>query len=197
MNSPAVGQLQFLSSVFKSVMSEYHPTRVLIVGCTTGNGFEHIDFDAVEHVAAVDINPEYLSVLRERYNGYMQKIELVCSDINACAFQPKAFDLIHCALLFEYVDPAETVRNIARWLSCTGVLTVVLQLRDDVLKKVSDSPFSSLKRLDAIMHLLEPEEFNEIALSNGLEQVRNEVTQLQSGKKFSTAVYAAATRFNA
>ena len=197
MSSPDVDQLRFLSEAFKAIMFQYHPARVLVAGCTTGNGFEHIDFDSVERVVGVDINPEYLSILRERYEVYMQKIELVCNDINACTFMPETFDLIHCALLFEYVDPVETVRNMVRWLSRRGVLAVVLQLPDDKLKDVSDTRFSSLKRLESIMHLVEPEEFDAIVLSEGLKQVRKEIRQLTSGKKFYMTVFAKAIRFNA
>lgn len=193
MNSPNVDQLRFLSNVFKEILSRYHPLRMLVVGCTTGNGFEHIDFDAVERVVAVDINSEYLLILRERYANYMHKIERVCNDINACAFKPKTFDLIHCALLFEYVDPEKTVRNITKWLSKKGVITVVLQLPDKKLTKVSDTSFHDLKRLDPIMHLVDPQEFNSIALSNELSLVSEEIKQLKSGKKFYIAEYVRKT----
>lgn len=190
MSSPDVDQLRFLNDAFHAVLSKYHPARILVAGCATGNGFEHIDYDVAERVVALDINPEYLRVLGERYSGHLNKIELVCSDVNACRFKPRAFDLIHCALLFEYLDPAETVRNLSGWLSNDGVLTVILQLPDETLKNVSDTPFNSLKRLESIMRLVDPREFDSIASSNRLRKVGEETRQLKSGKKFYAAVFA-------
>jgi ubiquinone/menaquinone biosynthesis C-methylase UbiE len=189
MDSPNVGQTRFLSAVFKTVLSDYHPARILVVGCATGNGFEHIDFDSIERIVALDINPGYLGVLRKRYSNYLDKIELICNDVNACKFEPHTFDLIHCGLIFEYVDPAKAVRNITKWLSRSGFLTIVLQVPDKKLKKVSDTSYNSLKRLDKIMHLVDPQEFNSIALSNNLTQVKEEIAQLKSGKEFYTSVY--------
>jgi ubiquinone/menaquinone biosynthesis C-methylase UbiE len=194
MNSPDVNQLRFLSNVFKMILSSYHPTSILVVGCATGNGFEHINFDTTERVVAIDINLEYLNILRKRYSKYLNKIELICNDVNDCKFEPNTFDLIHCALLFEYVNPAKTVRNITKWLSSNGVLTVVLQLPDKTSKPVSDTPFNSLKRLDKIMHLVNPQEFNQIALSNYLTQVSEEITQLKSAKEFYISIYGVKSR---
>lgn len=190
MNSPNVDQLRFLNDIFKEFLSKYHPKRMLVAGCATGNGFEHIDFSIIRRVVALDINPEYLDILRQRYSKYMNKIEIICNDINACKFRPQSFDLIHCALLFEYVDPAETIRSIAQWLSRNGFLTVVLQLPDKNLKQVSETEFNSLKQLDKIMRLVDSHEFNIIISANKLIKITEETKQLKSGKKFYTAVYA-------
>ncbi|MBI5464431.1 MAG: class I SAM-dependent methyltransferase, partial [Ignavibacteriales bacterium] len=120
MGSPNVGQLTFLNESFKSVLAERKPKSILVVGCTTGNGFEHIDYTVAERIAAVDINDSYLAILRERFGKHGDKIETICSDITSCRFYPESFDLIHCALLYEYVDVEETLAVIADWLTPGG-----------------------------------------------------------------------------
>ena len=43
MASPEVGQLQVLNQLFKMVLEEHRPESLAVLGCSTGNGFEHID----------------------------------------------------------------------------------------------------------------------------------------------------------
>jgi hypothetical protein len=57
MASPEVGQLQFLNAVFKETLARQRPKSLLVPGCATGNGFEHIDFTVTRRIVAVDINP--------------------------------------------------------------------------------------------------------------------------------------------
>jgi len=57
MASPDVGQLQVLNKLFKTVLEEQRPVSVAILGCSTGNGFEHIDTAITRRVVGIDINP--------------------------------------------------------------------------------------------------------------------------------------------
>jgi hypothetical protein len=43
MASAEVGQHQVLSQLFKTVLEEHRPLSLATLGCSTGNGFEHID----------------------------------------------------------------------------------------------------------------------------------------------------------
>ena len=190
MDSAGVGQLGFLNGVFAEILTEFHPRRLIVAGCTTGNGFEHIDFNVTEKVIAIDINEEYLSILRDRFSRHHDTITTVCADIEKCDIDPHAFDLVHCALIFEYVDPHTTIRNISSWLAPGGIMSVVLQLHDDNLKPVSETPFRKLKILEPILNLVDPEELKRIAASQGMECIREEIRQLESGKRFSLSIFS-------
>lgn len=193
MADPAVCQLEFLNGVFKKVLKAHPPRKMVVVGCSTGNGFEHIDYDAVEKVVAVDINPEYLAILRGRFEKHLDKIQTICADINDCKLPDSGFDLVHCALIFEYVDPQRTLRQLSRWLVPGGVMSVVLQMPDAAHAAVTDTAYRSLKLLDGFMRLVEPKRFETVAAERGFEVVERKTCRLDSGKEFYVALYAART----
>jgi ubiquinone/menaquinone biosynthesis C-methylase UbiE len=190
MADPEVGQHDFLNDVIKDVLKRHPPKKMLVAGCATGNGFEHIDYNTVEKVVAIDINPEYIEILRRRFVKHLDKIETICSDINECGFHGAAFDLIHCALIFEYLDPEKTLGRLRRWLARDGWMSVVLQMPDPASPLVTDTAYKSLRRLEGFMRLLDPEDLNMIAAANGLNIQESRTCRLLSGKKFYTALYS-------
>jgi SAM-dependent methyltransferase len=72
----AAGQLPALSAIFRGVYLEQRPRRVTVLGCATGNGFEHIDPAMTEEVIGVDINAAYLEVARKRFAASGFKLTL-------------------------------------------------------------------------------------------------------------------------
>lgn len=58
MNSPDVRQGEFLNRFFSEALAAFKPSAVLVCGCSTGNGLEHIDPTITEHVVGFDINPD-------------------------------------------------------------------------------------------------------------------------------------------
>ena len=60
---PEVAQAQALSKMMASVFTEYAPTSIAVIGCTTGNGFQHIDTKHTRRIVGIDINPAYLTVI--------------------------------------------------------------------------------------------------------------------------------------
>lgn len=184
-----VRQLDFLNGVFKDLLKAHPPRRLLVIGCSTGNGFEHIDYAVVEKVIAVDINPEYLAILRGRFEEHLDRIQTICADIEDCDLPAADFDLIHCALIFEYVDADRIVRRLSQWLAPGGIMSVVLQMEDAAHGAVTDTPYQSLKQLDGFMRLVEPERFDSIATSSGFEFIKHRICRLDSGKEFYVALY--------
>ena len=128
MGGPGVRQLQFLSQVFGDVGGELRPEGRAVLGCSTGNGFHHIDAAVTQRVVGVDINPRYLAVVAARFRHRLPGLELVCADVLQLDFAGGSFDLVHCALIFEYVDPEALVQRAAGWLRTGGALTAVIQL---------------------------------------------------------------------
>lgn len=190
MASPEVGQLQFLNKVFKETMALRRPGSLLVAGCATGNGFEHIDFAVTKRVVAVDINPAYLILLRERFRNVAKRIETVDKDILTCGFEPASFDLIFGGLVFEYIDASAALTRFRTWLKSDGILAAVLQLPDDRLPKVTATSFASLWSLAPVMKLRTGEAFDAAAATQGLVRVEAAVRCLTSGKRMYVASYA-------
>lgn len=189
MDSPAVGQLKFLGELFKDVLKNFKPGGIAVPGCATGNGFEFIDFNITNRVLAVDINPEYIKILSERFKIHLQNIETVCADLDSFEFGERKFDLVHCALVFEYIDTELFLKKINKALNKGGHLTVLLQLPYESSSPVSASGFNSLKSLEGFIKLLPPEEFNTLAVSNGFRGDSEKILTLESGKTFWFGTY--------
>ena len=156
MNSETVGQLPVLSSIFENALRDVPSKSLAVLGCGAGNGFDHIDPQRTEKVVGIDINPEYLSILRDSYGSKLRMLELICSDLDMFAYQDNSFDLIYAALIFEYVDFAKILKRVSRWLVMKGTLVTVLQLPSPQVKMISETPYSSLKSLEPLMHLVDP-----------------------------------------
>jgi ubiquinone/menaquinone biosynthesis C-methylase UbiE len=189
MNSETVGQLPVLNHIFDNVLKDVPSKKLAVLGCTTGNGFEHINPQVVERVLSVDINPEYLSILQRRYGSKLPMLELVCSDINTFSCPDNSFDLIYAALIFEYVDFVKILKRIFNWLAMNGTLAVVLQLPSLESKMISETPYSSLKSIEPIMHLVNPQTFNETAEKCGLKKSKEIEIPLKLGKQFLVSYY--------
>ncbi len=194
MASPGVGQLQLLNAVFRETLAARRPTSLLVPGCTTGNGFEHIDPARTKRIVAVDINPDYLMVLQERFPGLACLMETVNQDILACEFEPASFDLIFAGLVFEYLDAPAVLAQFRAWLKKDGALAVVLQLPDDRLPAVTETACAALQRLAPIMKLLTQEAFDFAAIAQGFERIDATVQCLSSGKRMYVALYVPRTK---
>jgi len=189
MASPEVGQLQVLSQLFETVLEEHRPESLAVLGCSTGNGFEHIDPGTTQRVVGIDINPSYLGVARTRFLGSLPMLELLEQDFTSAAFAIHPVSLIFAALVFEYVDVGEAVRNISRSLTPGGVLVAALQLPSPTSTPVTKTRFESLEALAPIMNLVSPEEFSLVCSENGLRAVRQTRLPLEQGKGLHVGFY--------
>lgn len=192
MGSPSVGQLQMLSEVFVQVLREVRPRSLAVLGCATGNGFEHVDPVVTRLALGVDLNLAYLAEVCRRFGESVPGLSLVCADLARFDLAPRTLDLVHAALLLEYVEPVGLIRRAARWLRPGGTLAIVLQLPSERSGKVSATPFTSLQRLEGAMKLAEPEVVRSAASSAGLVETQATTRVLESGKSFFLARYHAA-----
>ena len=142
----------------------------------------------VYKVTGVDINKEYISIAAKKYAGN-NKINFLTGDI--CDINPGKvkYDLIHCALIFEYVDVKACLENLTKYLSKAGALSVILQLPVKRQKMISATNYKSLESLSSIMKLVDPEEFKSIASEVGLTEIKKEIKTLSSGKSFYVGLY--------
>ena len=192
MGSPNVNQLSFLSSTFKKALEHHDSFTVALLGCATGNGLEHVKRESTHRVTAVDINPEYLEVLRQRYGNSLPGLEIVQDDLESCELEKQAYSLIFAGLVFEYLEPLALLQKIAKWLKVNGILVTVLQLPDDGAS-VTETPYTSLKSLNSIMSLIDPKQFKIIADDVGLMAIEQKFITLETGKSFYIGTYQKST----
>lgn len=189
MSAPNVDQLQMLNKIFSDVINEFQSKSIAVLGCTTGNGFEHMIKKNIERIVGVDINPEYLSICNERFEKKLPQLELVCADLKDVEFPDSSFNLIHAALVFEYVEYELLLSKISLWLKAKGILSVVLQLPSETSAPVSETDYQSLKILNPILKIIDPDEFSNKTVKNGLNEIQHNIIKLQSGKSFSVNKY--------
>jgi SAM-dependent methyltransferase len=190
MISPNVAQQPFLAQAFKDSLDNYDCSTVALLGCSTGNGLQYINKQATQRITAIDINPEYLDILRNRYEARVPGLEIMEADLETCALDHKAYSLIFAGLIFEYLQPRILLPKIANWLRSDGTLVSILQLPVKHVKKVSDTPYTSLKKLNSIMNLISAKEFKSMANDAGLREIGAETVTLDSGKPFYVGTYS-------
>lgn len=192
MSSPGIAQQQFLAQIFQESLSRYDNTSIALLGCTTGNGLEFINPTKTQKVTAVDINPEYLNILRQRFNKSFDGLEIIEANLETYSLTPSTYTLVFAGLVFEYIDPHIFLPKIVNGLSKNGVLISILQLPSKNLAKVSESKYESLKTLAPIMNLVDPIQFTRIANDLGLTTLETRIITLPSGKPFFIGAYTKA-----
>jgi SAM-dependent methyltransferase len=186
---PEVAQAQALSKLMASALKEYPPASLAVIGCTAGNGFEHIDPTNTRRVVGVDINAAYLAVLKTRFAGKIPHLELIEADVTAPCFGFDPVAMVFAALVFEYVDAASALRSIARCLAPGAVLVAVLQLPSPESAPVTVTRYKSLELLAPIMNLVSPSEFSNMCNSLRLQQIKTDSIPLKKGKAFFVGFY--------
>jgi SAM-dependent methyltransferase len=156
MASPEVDQLSVLVAIFRSTVGKCRPGSLLVLGCSTGNGWEHIDPAVTRRVVGIDVNDEYLAVLRERLPSPVFDLELRCEDLATADLPSGEFDLVHGALILEYVDWRPLLPRLTQALRPAGTLSIVLQLPSPTLPAITPSAYPSLRRLEPLFRFVEP-----------------------------------------
>jgi hypothetical protein len=148
MGPEGLDQLGPLSTLFQESYLAAQPDRVLLLGSATGNGLEHVDPSATRQVTCVDVNLQYLGIARQRYMHLGAKLELFCSEVEKFRAAAGSYDLVHAALIFEYVHPEILVRKVSEWLSPAGVCSVVLELPGGGGPEPASKPLKIIERAE-------------------------------------------------
>ncbi len=184
MGHPSVGQLQALSGVLRAILERDRPSSLTVLGCATGNGFEHIDPSATTKVVGVDINPDYLTIANKRHEHLQGVVTWMLGDLGSVELPQRTFDHIHAGLIFEYVDASAILPKIATWLVRGGRFSVVLQHPSEKLGAVSTSPAAErLKVLGLILRHIAPSRFIQAAQASRLHWLNSERVELPDSKK--------------
>jgi SAM-dependent methyltransferase len=184
MSSPAVNQQSVLNRLFRDALGSIRPEAVLVLGCATGNGLEHVDAAVTSRVIGVDLNPTYLRRLVERFPNPRFTLEVRCADLAEYTFEPEAFDLVHAALLLEYVEWPRVLPRLAETLRPRGTFSVVLQLPSVSIPAVTPTGFTSLRALESLFRFVDRDVFVARAGDVGLVLDYRRKEPLKSAKAF-------------
>ena len=199
MSLESVHQLQALNQIMKEQFRIYetfraHPHiyvemkgRIMILGVAGGNGLEHIHPMYYEKVYGVDINPEYLAAVRERYYDLEGTLECLEVDLlHEYESLPKA-DYVIADLLVEYIG-YEAFQKVIRQVE-PEMISCVIQINPEnsVSEKsdwVSESPYLEVfNGLDQVHHQMEEEPLWRSLKELGYDWVEAFGTALPNGKK--------------
>jgi SAM-dependent methyltransferase len=186
MGPEGVDQLAPLSAIFQEAYLAAQPDRVLLLGCATGNGLEHVNPAVTQRVTGVDVNLQYLGIARQRFMHLGAKLELFCAEAEKFRVPPGSFDLIHAALIFEYLHPEPLVRRIAEWIAPGGTCAVVLQLPGG---ESLAAPSKTMQLISKAMKLVPPDELTRLFEHYGLARKRAKTIGLKLGKSFWVGVF--------
>ena len=157
MGSLAVGQRPVLSRLLRETLHSVRPNALLLLGCSTGNGLEHVNPALTSRVVVVDVNPEYLSRLREGFPNPGFELDVRCGDLNDTEFERDAYDMVHAALLFEYVEWPVLLPRIAMALRPGAVLSVVLQVPSTSSAAVTPNVLHECAEVGVAVSVCEPD----------------------------------------
>ena len=186
---PQVAQARLLADIFKSMLEQYRPRSVAVLGCAGGNGFEWISADVTERVVGVDINPRYVERLRARFQDRIPALELFVGDVQSgeVAFPP--VELVFAGLVLEYVDVEAVLQKVRTLLIPVGVLTTVVQLPHPASARVTPSPFPSLEALASFMRLVPPPRLTDLARRLDYREIESRVEESTGGKRFQVQTF--------
>jgi len=183
MEHEMVRQGEMIRQHLAKCLDRFQPESLLYLGACVGNGLEGAYVSRLADILAVDINPEYLGILRERFKT------LPALRTEQCSFpegfkDPGCFQLAYGALFFEYVDLESTLSVIAEHLTPKGHLVALLQQPSEQ-GRMTETGVTSLKSILPIMSLHAPDTFTGIADRVGVfSHVSTEHIMSPCGKSF-------------
>lgn len=189
MSDSHVGQSEMLSNFFREILDLKNPESLVVFGSSTGNGFEHLLNRNTKLVTAIDINPEYCEILTNHFSGKIAGLNVELSEISTIQIPSSAYDLAHCALIFEYVDAKTFLPKIRKALKPGGWMSVVLQQPCTENDPVTKTSFKSLEKLRDFMHLIPSSDFRELASNVGFKVLIEKDIVLNTGKNFYSAIF--------
>jgi SAM-dependent methyltransferase len=181
MGPEGLDQRGALAAVFQEAYLAAQPGRLLVLGCGTGNGLEHVDPSVTARVAGVDVNLQYLGIARQRFFHLGPRLELYCAEAERFRAAPGAFDLVHVPLLLEYVFAEVLVRRVAEWLAEGGSCTTIVELPGG---EGPEAPSKALRLIERAKRRVPPEELEQLFEHYGLPLRRERTLPLSHGHRF-------------
>ena len=181
MSLDSVQQLQAMNSIMRDQFEAYPVDTAMVLGVAGGNGLEHVRRDKYKTVYGVDINCDYLKVVKERYSDLDGVLECLQIDlINEYDKLPDS-QLVIANLLVEYIGYEAFMMAMMRvrplYISC------VIQINIDECQWVSDSPYlHAFDGLDKVHCQMEEKELSTSLEQIGYRKILSESNPLPNGK---------------
>ncbi len=180
----SIGQLQVLNDIFKGALKKFEPELLTILGCTTGNGLEHVNPEITKTVHAVDINKSYLDITIKRFKKKIPGLQTYLVDLEKDMLNIPTADLVFVGLILEYVPPDILVPKIEKLSHAQSTVIVVIQKSMPNNPFVSKTNYNSIKELSKISREVAFELLNPCFTKNGFALVKNTSKLLKNGKEF-------------
>lgn len=184
----AVGQLQILQNEFKLSIEQHNPKTLIVLGAATGNGFQFINNKITQKVHAIDINPDFLKILKYRYEEAIRGLTTHICNIDESPPEISDSDLIFAALVFEYTDISRSVENVSKMIVRNGNLVAILQ-KNSGSDFVSKSSYKSLAKLSGFSEEVDIDNFIKMAGKSRLKLVSHSTIDVSLGKYFVKLVF--------
>ena len=181
MSLDSVQQLQAMNSIMRDQFEAYPVDTAMVLGVAGGNGLEHVRRDKYRTVYGVDINSDYLNVVKERYINLDGVLECLQTDlINEYDKLPDS-QLVIANLLVEYIGYEAFVKAMMRvrplYISC------VIQINTDEAAWVSDSPYlHAFDRLDEVHCQMEEQALTDAMENTGYRKILVQSNPMPNGK---------------
>ncbi|HZP06124.1 MAG TPA: hypothetical protein VFB43_14575 [Terracidiphilus sp.] len=188
MRSDAVGQKVALSELFGEVLELRKPASLAILGVAGGNGLERIDPKRTTRVVGVDLNPEYIAAVRERFAS-LPGLELYAVNLSEETVTLLPVELVHAALIFEHAGLGRCLENALGLVTPEGALSVVLQLPSTESQNVGSSGVASITRLSLHFKLIDPAALTRMLAERGLRVIHESKKPLPAGKQFWLGIF--------
>jgi len=188
MSSPAVQQLDALSDLFAEALALCTPASVAILGIAGGNGLKRVDPIVVQRVVGVDVNPEYLCAVRQRY-AHLPRLELHCIDLAEQVLNFQPVQLVHAALVFEHAGTHLALNNAVSLVAPGGALSVVLQLSGETEPNIGRSGYTLAQELGSHFTLVDPAWLTATFQSRGFTPAYHTIRHVPAGKRLWMTVF--------
>lgn len=181
MSLDSVQQLQTMNSIMRDQFEAYPVDTAMVLGVAGGNGLEHVRRDKYKTVYGVDINSDYLKVVKERYSNLDGVLECLQTDlINEYDKLPDS-QLVIANLLVEYIGYEAFMKAMMRvrplYISC------VIQINTDEAAWVSDSPYlHAFDRLDEVHCQMEEQALTDAMEKTGYRKILVQSNPMPNGK---------------
>jgi SAM-dependent methyltransferase len=177
-----------LSAAFAQVYRAARPRRVLVLGCGTGAGLEHVHPGVTDRVVGIDLNLQFLAVARQRHHELGARLELFCADARTADLPEGGFDLVHAALLAEYLDPEALAAVMARAAAPAGTCAVVQRLPGGEPAEEA-WPVESVRALAEVTRAVEPADLAAHLGRRGLRRAGAWELATRGGRRLRAAIF--------
>ena len=177
----SVQQLQAMNQMMKGQLNQYEVQSAMILGIAGGNGLEHVDTEKLNKVYGVDINQEYLTITKKRYENLSDTLDCLCIDLASEAEKLPRADMLIANLLIEYIG-YECFKKVVTVTKPVYVSCIIQVNVDDSF--VSESPYlHAFDGLVTVHHQMAEQELQNSMNEIDYHLIKVLESRLPNGKK--------------